>query len=140
MKLKYSKSFRNIKRKRISFSAILNSEYLFHRSAKLQMALNPRRVVSKDFYIKIAQPKTNTGKKKRKIVHKEDSDDFNSYQNSIKELELKDIPFELSLILREYQKKFSKESNKFYTIKQYNDRVLNFLKHLNELNKKKRKR
>ena len=136
MKLKYSHSYRNIKKKRLSLNTILNSEYLFHRSTKIQMALNHRRVVSKDFFVKIAQPKTDTGKKK-KIVYKENNDDLNSYLDSIREFEQKDIPLELTLLLRNYQKKFLKENNKFYAIKHYNDRVLNFLKHLNELNKKK---
>ena len=136
MKLKYSHSYRNIKKKKLSLNTILNSEYLFHRSTKIQMALNHRRVVSKDFYVKIAQPKTDTGKKK-KIVYKENNDDLNSYLDYIREFEQKDVPLELTLILRNYQKKFLKESKKFFAIKQYNDRVLNFLKHLNELNKKK---
>ena len=136
MKLKYSRSFRNIKNKSLSLSTILNSEYLFPHSTKIQMALNRRRVVSKDFNIKLVQPKTNTGKKKR-IAHKDKDDYLNSYQDSFKELERQDIPLELSLILSNYRKKLLKESNKFFSIKQYNDRVLDFLKLLNKLNKKK---
>lgn len=136
MKLKYSNSTKNIKRKRITFSAMLNSEYLFHRSSKIQMALNHNPLLSKDFHIKRAQSKINTGKK-RKIINQEKKIELNSSEESNKEMEQKDVPLELYFIILEYQKKFLKENNKFFSIKEYNDAVLSFWHYLNETNDKK---
>ena len=53
------------KKKRINLSAMLTSEYFFHRSIQIQMALNQDRVLVRDYLIKKAKPKINTGKKKK---------------------------------------------------------------------------
>ena len=53
------------KKKRISLSAMLTSEYFFHRSIQIQLALNEDRILPRDYLIKKAKPKINTGKKKK---------------------------------------------------------------------------
>ena len=47
------------KKKRTNLSAILNSEYFFHRSIQIQMALNQDRLLPMDYLIKKAKPKIN---------------------------------------------------------------------------------
>ena len=40
------------KNKRITLSAMLNSEYFSHRSIQIQMALNQDRILPRDYLIK----------------------------------------------------------------------------------------
>ena len=74
MKLKYSNSHRYIKNKRMTFSAMLNSEYFFHRTTQIQMALNQDRILSKDFHIKRAKSKIDIGKKVKLFNNKDKND------------------------------------------------------------------
>ena len=45
------------KKKRINLSAMLTSEYFFHRSIQIQMALNQDRILPRDYLIKKAKSK-----------------------------------------------------------------------------------
>ena len=137
MKLKYSNSNRDIKKKRITFSAILNSEQFFHRSGIIQMALKKERVLAKDFHVKRARSKIDIGKKIKKENQEINEEKKNNYQKSNKDNDKKDIPLELYFLLLEYKEKFLKEEEKFYSIKEYNDSVLSFWHYINKTNKKK---
>ena len=140
MRFKHSNSNRNInfKKKRLTFSAILNSEYLFHRSTQIQMALNHERMLSKDFHIKRAKSKIDIGKKGKTLNSKDNNEsNLNSSQELNNTSIKKDIPLELYFLLLEYEKLFMKENNKFYNIKEYNDAVLSFWHLIKQTNKKK---
>ena len=137
MKLKYSNPKKDIKKKRITFSAILNSEQFFHRSGIIQMALKNERVLAKDFHVKRARSKIDIGKKIKKENQEINEEKKNNYQESNKDNDKKDIPLELYFLLLEYKEKFLKEEEKFYSIKEYNDSVLSFWHYINKTNKKK---
>ena len=137
MKLKYSNPKKDIKKKRITFSAILNSEQFFHRSGIIQMALKKERVLAKDFHVKRARSKIDIGKKIKKENQEINEEKKNNYQESNKDNDKKDIPLELYFLLLEYKEKFLKEEEKFYSIKEYNDSVLSFWHYINKTNKKK---
>ena len=141
MKLKNSNSNKNITKKRIAFSAMLDSEYFFDRSAQIKMALKHDRVVSRDFHIKRAKSKIEIGKRKIKLKNIKDknSESKNNTQESIKD-DKKDIPLELYFLLLEYKNKFSKENIKFHSIKEYNDTVLSFWHYINKTNPTKKRK
>ena len=136
MKIKHSNSNQNTKKKRLSFSAMLDSEYLFHRSAQIHMALKSDRILSKDFHIKRAKSKIDTGKKKQIKIEENENSESNLSVESLKD-EKKDIPLELYFLLLEYNNKFLKENVKFHSIKEYNDAVLSFWHYINKTNPKK---
>ena len=136
MKLKFSNSNKKLKRKRMALSAMLDSEYFFHRSGQIHMALKNNRILSKDFHIKRAKSKLDMGKKRRIINQEKKNTESNISEESIFE-EKKDIPLELYFLLLEYQNKFLKENTKFQTIKNYNDEVLSFWHYINESSPKK---
>ena len=141
MKLKHSISNKNVSRKRIAFSAMLNSEYFFHRSSQIQMALKHERILSKDFHIKRAKSKIDMGTRKKKIANIKENNkntESNNSQESYKEDKKdRDIPLELYFILLDYKNKFLKENIKFHSIKEYNDAVLSFWHFINKPNTKK---
>ena len=140
MKLKYSNSHRYIKNKRMTFSAMLNSEYFFHRTTQIQMALNQDRILSKDFHIKRAKSKIDIGKKVKLFNNKDKNDsdyDLISSQDLNDLYRKKNIPLELYFLLMEYKNEFLKENNKFYNIKDYNDSVLSFWHFIKQTNKSK---
>ena len=137
MKLKYSNSNRDIKKKRITFSAILSSEQFFHQSGQIQMALKNERLLSRDFYIKRARSKLNLGKKIKERNKEINKENYTNFLESNKDYDNNDIPLELYFLLLEYKEKFLKEEQKFYSIKEYNDSVLSFWHYINKTNKKK---
>lgn len=134
MKLKNSNSSNNIKKNRLTLSAMLNSDYLFDRSSKLKQALlNHKVIISNKFLTKRVHSKINTGRK-RKIVL-----DLDSSQDSNGEIGPKDIPLELFNILYEYEKKFLNVNNKYLSIKEHNDAFLNFWHYIKKAKTRKEK-
>ena len=87
------------KKKRLNFSAMLNSEYFFHRSNQIQMALNRDRILPKDYLIKRTKPKINTGKKRIINNNYKYKNEYDSSYDSNREKDKKDIPDELENIL-----------------------------------------
>ena len=142
MKLKHSNSTGFIKKKKINFKAIINNELLSNKGGKVQMALNHSPILSKNFFLQIAQKKIDNGKI-RKIKIKQKNTELNtssSNNENNKKLEEKDIPYELHSLLNEYEKKFVKENDKFLSAKEYNDAVLEFWRSMNKKNEKKKER
>ena len=123
------------KKKRMNLSAILNSEYFFHRSIQIQMALNQDRILPRDYLIKKAKPKINTGKKK-KIDDNKNKEEIDSSYEAHKEKDKKEIPDELDKILAENQKKFAIQTKKYQTLKEYNDAISGYWHYINKKTKK----
>ena len=123
------------KKKRTNLSAILNSEYFFHRSIQIQMALNQDRLLPMDYLIKKAKPKINTGKKK-KIDEKKNKEEIDSSFEANKEKEKKEIPDELEKILDENQKKFAIQNKKYHNLKEHNDIISGYWHYINRKTKK----
>ena len=123
------------KKKRTNLSAILNSEYFFHRSIQIQMALNQDRLLPMDYLIKKAKPKINTGKKK-KIDENKNKEEIDSSFEANKEKEKKEIPDELEKILDENQKKFAIQNKKYHNLKEHNDIILGYWHYINRKTKK----
>lgn len=125
------------KKKRLNFSAMLNSEYFFHRSNQIQMALNRDRILPKDYLIKRTKPKINTGKKRIINNNYKYKNEYDSSYDSNREKDKKDIPDELENILIKNQKKFDIQNKKYKTIKEYNDLISSYWHYINRTNKKK---
>ena len=123
------------KKKRTNLSAILNSEYFFHRSIQIQMALNQDRLLPMDYLIKKAKPKINTGKKK-KIDENKNKEEKDSSFEANKEKEKKEIPDELEKILDENQKKFAIQNKKYHNLKEHNDIISGYWHYINRKTKK----
>ena len=123
------------KKKRTNLSAILNSEYFFHRSIQIQMALNQDRLLPMDYLIKKAKPKINTGKKK-KIDENKNKEEIDSSFEANKEKEKKEIPDELEKILDENQKKFAIQNKKYHNLKEHKDIILGYWHYINRKTKK----
>ena len=123
------------KKKRINLSAMLTSEYFFHRSIQIQMALNQDRVLPRDYLIKKAKAKINTGKKK-KIKENKNKDEIDSSYERNREKDKKEIPDELDKILEESKKKFAVQNNKYQSLKQYNDIISGYWHYINKKSKK----
>ena len=123
------------KKKRTNLSAILNSEYFFHRSIQIQMALNQDRLLPMDYLIKKAKPKINTGKKK-KIDENKNKEEIDSSFEANKEKEKKEIPDELEKILDENQKKFAIQNKKYHNLKEHNDIISGYWHYINRKTKK----
>ena len=83
------------KKKRLNFSAMLTSEYFFHRSNQIQMALNKNRVLPLDYLIRRTKSKINSG---ITLKPKKTEDDLfsDSYRNT--HLDKRKIPEELEMI------------------------------------------
>lgn len=123
------------KKKRVSLSAMLNSEYFFHRSIQIQMALNQDRILPRDFLIKKAKPKINTGKKR--IINKnQNEEELDSSFEGIREKDKKEIPDELENILKENEKKFDLQNKKYKSLKEYNDVISSYWHYINKKTKK----
>ena len=123
------------KKKRMNLSAMLNSEYFFHRSIQIQMALNQDRILPRDYLIQKAKSKINTGKKK-KIDDNKNKDEIDSSYEAHKEKDKKEIPDELDKILAENQKKFAIQNKKYQTLKEYNDAISGYWHYINKKTKK----
>ena len=134
MKLRQTALKPNSKRMRVSLSAMLASEYFFHRSIQIQMALNRDRIIPRDYLIKKTKPKINTGKKK--IIKDNKIEEIDSSFEANKEKDIKEIPDELEKILFENEKIFNIENKKYKTLKEYNDLVSGYWHYINKKSKK----
>lgn len=134
MKLRCSSSKLIPANKRKKFSKMLLDDYFSNNITKIQMALNKKRFLPLDYYIRRTKSKIDSGISLR-LKKQEDNSILNSYRN---ELEKKRIPEELEKLLLQAEKKFLAQSEKFYTLKNYNDQGLAYWHYINEKSKKKK--
>ena len=125
------------KNKKISLSAMLNSEYFFHRSIQIQMALNQDRILPRDYLIKKAKSKINTGQKK--MTENNNKDDIDSSYEANRQKDKKEIPDELEKILNENKKKFAIQNIKYQNLKQENDVISGYWHYINKKSKKEKR-
>ena len=125
------------KKKRLNFSAMLTSEYFFHRSNQIQMALNRDRILPRDYLIRRAKSKINTGKKRKIIDNNSNKYEDDSFYESNKEKDKKEIPDELGNLLEDYKKKFEVQNIKYQDLKEYNDIISSYWNYINRTNSKK---
>ena len=116
MKSKLSLSSKNFFPKKINFNNLLNSEYFFHRSSSIKLALNKDRMLRKNYYIKRARPQIDQGKKPKKEESNNSDDSENYHRDKTR------IPSDLNKILLNYDKKFTKQNQKFHKSKSNNDK------------------
>lgn len=137
MKAKASLSNKHFQVRKISFNGILNSEYLFHRSGPLKMALNQDRILKRNYYIKRARSKVDQGKKPKSLESKDNedlniSDDYRRNKTR--------IPGDLNNIIIKYDKKFHKQNEKFYNLKNDNDAFMNHWHYINDVDEIKERK
>ena len=134
MKSKFSLSTKNFFPRKISFNNLLNSEYFFHRSGPIKLALNHDRLLKRNFYVTRARPLIDQGRKPKKEEsnNTEDSEDYRRDKSR--------IPAELNKILLKYEKKFAKQNKKFYKSKSDNDIFLSYWHNVNDLSEKKERK
>lgn len=125
------------KKKRLNFSAMLTSEYFFHRSNQIQMALNRDRILPRDYLIRRAKSKINTGKKRKINNNNKNKSEDDSFYDANKEKDKKDIPDELEKLLEDYKKKFEAQNIKYKDLKEYNDIISSYWNYINRTNSKK---
>jgi len=126
-----------VKKKRLNFSAMLTSEYFFHRSNQIQMALNRDRILPRDYLIRRAKSKINTGKKRKINDNNKNKFEDDSFYDSNKEKDKKEIPDELGNLLEDYKKKFEVQNIKYKDLKEYNDIISSYWNYINRTNSKK---
>ena len=126
-------SIKNIHPKKISFNGLLNSEYFFHRSGPLKLALNKDRILKRNYYVKRARPKLYEGLPSRHSESNE-SEDSNISQE-LRRNKTK-IPSDLNKIILKYGKKFLAQNEKFHEYKNNNDDFLGYWHSVNNANKK----
>ena len=131
MKSKLSLSSKNFFPKKIPLNNLLNSEYFFHRSNPIKLALNRDRMLKKDFYIKRARPQIDQGRKP-KSEDSNNSDDSDDYRRNKTR-----VPADLNKILLKYDKKFLKQNQKFFKSKSNNDIFISYWHNVNDLSEKK---
>ena len=130
-------SITNPRPKKISFNGILNSEYFFHRSGPIKLALNKDRVLKRNYYVKRARPKLYQGLKSKSSESNE-TEDSNISQDYRRNKTR--IPSDLNKILLKYGKKFLIQNQKFYECKKDNDHFMNQWHSVNNTNKKKERK
>ena len=126
------------KNKRVTLSAMLNSEYFFHRSIQIQMALNHDRILPRDYLIQKAKSKIITGHKKT-TKKSNNKDDIDSSYEANKEKDKKEIPDELEKILIENKKKFAIQNKKYQNLKKENDVISGYWSYINKKSKKEKR-
>ena len=131
MKSKLSLSTKNFFPRKIAFNNLLNSEYFFHRSALIKLALNRDRVLKRDFFIERAHAQIDQGRKTKKDESDNinDSDDYRRNKSR--------VPVDLHKIILKYDKKFEKQNQKFYKSKSNNDIFTSHWHSVNDLSEKK---
>ena len=132
MKSKLSLSTKNFYPKKIRFNNLLNSEYFFHRSAPLKLALNNDRMLKRNYYIRRARPQIDQGRKSKREESDHSDDDSEDYRKDKTR-----IPSDLNKILLKYDKKFSQQNQKFYKCKSGNDIFMSYWHIVNDLSEKK---
>ena len=131
MKSKLSLSTKNFFPRKIAFNNLLNSEYFFHRSVPIKLALNRDRVLKRDFFIERAHAQIDQGRKHKKDENDNinDSDDYRRNKSR--------VPADLQKIILKYDKKFEKQNQKFYKSKSNNDMFTSHWHSVNDLSEKK---
>jgi len=131
MKSKLSLSTKNFFPRKIAFNNLLNSEYFFHRSVPIKLALNRDRVLKRDFFIERAHAQVDQGRKPKKDENDNinDSDDYRRNKSR--------VPADLQKIILKYDKKFEKQNQKFYKSKSNNDMFTSHWHSVNDLSEKK---
>ena len=131
MKSKLSLSTKNFFPRKIAFNNLLNSEYFFHRSVPIKLALNRDRVLKRDFFIERAHAQVDQGRKPKKDENDNinDSDDYRRNKSR--------VPADLQKIILKYDKKFEKQNQKFYKSKSNNDIFTSHWHSVNDLSEKK---
>ena len=132
--MKLSSSSTNFKSKKISFNGIINSEYFFHRSGPIKLALNQDRIIKNNYYIKKAHKKIDQGRKLKRVESREDEDlDLSQEYRRNKTR----IPADLNKVILKYDKKFQIQNQKFHDNKDDNDKFLSYWHYVNDLSEKK---
>ena len=132
--MKLSNSSTNFKSKKISFNGIINSEYFFHRSGPIKLALNQDRIIKNNYYIKKAHKKIDQGRKLKRVESREDEDlDLSQEYRRNKTR----IPADLNKVILKYDKKFQIQNQKFHDNKDDNDKFLSYWHYVNDLSEKK---
>lgn len=130
-------SFKSTKGKkhRLNFSSILSKEYFNNRIIQIQMVLNNDFILPLDYLIRRTKPKINSNPNPQsKKINEEII--INSYQ---KNLDKKKIPEQLEQILINAEKKFSKQRNEFFSLKNENDKNLGYWHYIDDMRKKNKK-
>lgn len=136
MKSKQSLDKNKFKKKKISISKILNEDFFFRNSGNIQMALSKDRLVKRNFKIKRAKSKINTGKKslsfnlKQNSLLQDENDDNSINRNN------KNIPFQLADILDKNKIKFEKVFQTYYRIKNNNNAFFSYWNYVQKINEK----
>ena len=94
--------------KKISFNGILNSEYFFHRSGPLKLALNKNRLLNQNFFLDKAKNKFSLKKNKR--VGTDESNTSQEYKRDKTK-----IPGELYKVILKYGAKFLNQNEQFFS-------------------------
>ena len=125
--------------RKISFNGILNSEFFFHRSAPLKLALNKNRITKRRNYYYVEKPrqKLDQGKNTRRTESKE-SGELNITQEYRRDKTK--IPIDLNKIILKYGRKFRKQNERFREIKGDNDAFMSHWHFLNDLDEKKERK
>ena len=111
MKSKFSQTTKNFFPRKISFNNLLNSEYFFHRSGPIKLALNRDRLLKRNFYVTRARPLIDQGRKPKKEENNntEDSEDYRRDKSR--------IPADLNKILLKYEKNLRSKIKNFINLK-----------------------
>ena len=123
--------------KKISFNGLLNSEYFFHRSASIKLALNQDRVLRKNYYVKRAKSKLDLGRKSKRADSLE-NEDLNISQEYRRNKTR--IPTDLYKVIIKYGKKFFNQSENFHNYKNENDAFMSYWHYINDLDEKKERK
>ena len=119
--------------KKISFNGILNSEYFFHRSGPLKLALNKNRLLNQNFFLDKAKNKFSLKKNKR--VGTDESNTSQEYKRDKTK-----IPGELYKVILKYGAKFLNQNEQFFSCKKENDDFLSYWHFINDRSKKKERK
>ena len=132
-----SNSTKNFHVKKISFNGLLNSEYFFHRSGPIKLALNQDRILRKNYYVKRARSKIDHGQLSKRSESR-DSDDLNISQEYRRNKTR--IPSDLNKIIMKYGEKFLVQNTKFHELKNDNDTFMSYWHYINDVDEKKERK
>ena len=133
----HSNSNKNIHVKKISFNGILNSEYFFHRSGPIKLALNQDRILRKNYYVKRARSKIDHGQLSKRSESRE-SEDLNISQEYRRNKTR--IPSDLNKIIMKYGEKFLVQNERFHEYKNDNDTFMSYWHYINDVDEKKERK
>ena len=137
MRAKTSHSNKHFQLRKISFNGILNSEYFFHRSGPIKLALNKNRIMKKNYYVVKTRPKLDQGRITRRTESKE-SEELNISDEYSKDKTR--IPSDLNKVILKYGRKFRKQNERFHELKEDNDAFMGHWHYINDLDEKKERK